>query len=427
MVLQTLVVVAVVAGFWLAHRFAGTLFTLFAAMVLGTAVRPGVEALQRRGVSRRMGALLLYAALLVAIVGATTLVVPLALGRGAALVAQGPQLADRVRRSLLASESPAMRGLGQEMSALVPPATNAPQPVQAIRPVQETLAELELLGAGAFRLVAILLLGFYWTLEGEVTVRALLRLASSGRAARLRALFDAAEEKVGGYVRGQLVVCAVTAGLSLVAFLLLGLPDALVLALLAGAMAAVPFVGGALAGAVALLAASDEPRLIPWVIAAGVTIHVLQEYVVAPRVMGKAVGVHPFTILLAISGLGSLLGLAGAVLAIPMAAILQLLLDRFLFDTGHDDQPRTDRRDHSSVLSLEAKVLALDALRQSARASGVARDESDEAMHMVESIAHDLDRILTAHAPATGGDARGAATGGARGAATGGARGAAAR
>lgn len=397
MVLQTLVVVAVAAGFWLAHRFAGTLFTLFAAMVLGTAVRPGVEALQRRGISRRMGALLLYAGLLLAIAAAATLVVPLALGRGTALVAQGPQLADRVRRELLASQSPAMRGLGQEMSALVPPAADAPAPVQASHPVQETLAELELLGASAFRVVAILLLGFYWTLEGEVTVRALLLFASSGRAARLRALFDAAEEKVGGYVRGQLVVCAVTAGLSLVAFLLLGLPDALVLALLAGAMAAVPFVGGAIAGAVALLAALDQPGLVPWVIAAGVTIHAIQEYVVAPRVMGEAVGVHPFTILLAISGLGSLLGLAGAVLAIPMAAILQLLLDRFLFDTARATQPVTDQRGHSSVLSLEAKVLALDALRQSTRASGVARDESDEAMHMVESIAHDLDRILTAH------------------------------
>lgn len=395
--LHTLVVVAVAAGFWLAHRFAGTLLTLFAAMVLGTAVRPGVEALARRGVSRRMGGLLLYSALFLALLGAVAIVVPLAIGRASAIVAQAPRLADGVRRSLLASESPAVRGLALEMSALVPAAEGAPAPV---RPVRETLLELELMGALAFRALAVLLLGFYWTLEGEVTVRALLLFTPSGWAERLRELSQAAEEKVGGYVRGQLVVSAVTTALSLVAFLLLGLPDALVLALLAGAMAAVPFVGGALAGAVALLAAWSEPRLIPWVIGAGTAIHLVQEWVVSPRVMGEAVGVHPFTILLAISGLGSLLGVAGAVLAIPMAAILQLLLDRFVFDTGHEHRPVPDRRGHASVLSLEAKTLALDARRQAARATEGAPDELSQALNMVESIAHDLDRILTAEAPA---------------------------
>jgi predicted PurR-regulated permease PerM len=386
----TLVVVPVAGCFWLAHRFSAALFTLFAAMVLGTAVRPGLDWIHRRGISRRLSAILLYAALCAVIVSAAVAVVPVASAQATALGGQAPRYLDGVRTSLASSPSATVRRLALEL-----PVISAATTLDG-----GTVAELADLARIAFAVTAVLLLGFSWSFEGEVTVRSLLRFAPLDRRDAVRALVEAAEERVGGYVRGQLIVSSVTTVLSLAAFLAIGLPNALVLALVAGALGAVPFVGGPLAAGVALLGAAAQPHLVPWIVGAAVGIHALQEYVVAPRVMGQRVGVHPFTILLAISGFGSLLGIAGAVLAIPMAAIIQVLLDRFVFDTSHEDQPAlaSTRRGRRSVLSLEARTLALDARRQARDREEGANEQLDEAKNMVESIAHDLDRILTAHA-----------------------------
>lgn len=394
----TLVVVAVVAAFWLTHRFAAAVFTLFAAMVLGTAVRPGLAWLLRRGVSRHLSAVVLYVALLGAGVSAAVLVVPVASSQAAEMAAKVPAYLAEVRSSLLTSPSMTVRRIALELPLVAPDDASAPTTVG------DTRSDLERAAKFAFGMIAILLLGFYWTYEGDVTVRALLLFAPLEQGDRIRELIEAAEERVGGYVRGQLIVCAVTTALSLGAFVAIGLPNALVLALVAGAMGAVPVVGYVLGGAVALLGAASQPALLPWVIGAVGAIHLLQEYVVSPRVLGQRVGVHPFTILLAISGFGSLLGVAGAALAIPMAAIIQLLLDRFVFDTTNEHQPvaASARRDRRSVLSLEAQALALDARRQARSREEGANAQFDEAKNMVESIASDLDRILTARRPAAG-------------------------
>lgn len=395
---STLVVVAVVGAFWLAHRFAGALFTLFAAMVLGTAVRPGLDWLHRRGLSRRLSAVLLYVALFGFVTSFALLVVPVASAQASRITAQVPEYLADARASLLTSPSATVRRIALELPLV------GPEGALAATPVGETRSDLERAAKLTFALIAVLLLGFYWTFDGEVTVRALLLFVPIERGDRIRELIEAAEERVGGYVRGQLIVSAVTASLSLAAFAAIGLPNALVLALVAGAMGAVPVVGWVLAGGVAILAASSEPRLLPWVLGAVWVIHLLQEYVVSPRVMRQRVGVNPFTILLAISGFASLLGVAGAVLAIPMAAIIQLLLDRFVFDTTHERRPvpTLTGRDRRSVLSLEAQALASDARRQARARDESASAEFDEAKNMVESIARDLDRILTAPRPAAG-------------------------
>lgn len=400
---HTLVALAVAVAFWLAYRFSGAVFVLFSAMVLGTAVRPGLEWFHRRGLTRRTSAVLLYAALLAFALGAALVVLPVASSQAQGIATKVPEYLARTRSELLTSQSVTVRRLAHELPLVAPVDLTVATAGSSRAAVGVALGDLGHMARYAFFLVAILLLGFHWTYEGDVTVRALLLFAPQGRRDQVRELLEAAEEKVGGYVRGQLIVCSVTAVLSLGAFVAIGLPNALVLALVAGAMGAMPVLGGVLAAGLAVLAAAPEPHLIPWVLGAAFVIHLLQEYVVQPRVMGTQVGVHPFTILLAICGFGSLLGIAGAVLAIPMAAILQLLLDRFVFDTTREHQlvPAPDQRDRRSVLALEARTLARDACRQ-ARSKEEGTDlELDAAKNMVESIADDLDRILTARPGAT--------------------------
>ena len=119
--------------------------------------------------------------------------------------------------------------------------------------------------------------------------------------------------------------------MSLMAYLIIGLPHALVLAIVAGVLEAVPVFGPVL-GAIApmLVALSVDPAQMVWVLLAAVVIQQSENYLLVPRIMDRSVGVNAVVTLLAIAGFSALEGLAGAVLAIPMAAIIQLLLDRYV-------------------------------------------------------------------------------------------------
>ncbi len=179
---------------------------------------------------------------------------------------------------------------------------------------------------------AILLLAFHWTLDGPRTIQSLLLLAPKEQRAGASELIAAMSSKLNFYIAGQGVLCLTVAVMALVAYLLIGLPNALVLALVAGVMELIPLVGPLLGAIPAMvIALSIEPSKLVWVIVATLIIQQIENAVLVPRVMRKAVGVNPFVSLLAIFAFGSLFGFAGALMAVPLAAIIQLLLDRFAF------------------------------------------------------------------------------------------------
>lgn len=389
----TLVVLGIVGLFSLVVRFSATLFTFFGAVVLGTALRPGLEWFHRRGASRRASASLVYLLVVAALVGFVVLLLPLVLHQSASAASALPRWVEQARERLRASSSTVLQRLASELPTVGDPESAASPPIEVTG--AQAFAGSKLLGNGVFTVLALLLLGFYWSLEGETATRTLVRFLPANRRDLARRIVEEAEAKVGSFVRGQLVVCLVTMALSIVTFTALGLPNALVLAAIAGAMGAVPIFGAPLGFLPAVLvAASVDPLLVPWVIGAGALIHATQDYVVAPHVMSDAVGVHPFVALLAITGFGSLIGVAGALLAVPLAAVVQLLLDRFVFDVRKPQRLWTPRRDRLGVLRLTAQKLALDARRQARRKVEETGEVDDDAEDLVESIADELDQLL---------------------------------
>jgi predicted PurR-regulated permease PerM len=245
---------------------------------------------------------------------------------------------------------------------------------------------------------AILLLAFHWTLDGPRTIQSLLLLVPTGQRESISELISAMETKVGFYIAGQGVLCLVIGIMALVAYLLIGLPNALVLALLAGVLEAVPLIGPLL-GAIpaAVIALSISPSKLVWVIVATLVIQQVENSLLVPRVMRKAVGVNPFVSLLAIFAFSSLFGIAGALMAIPTAAIIQLLLDRFVFHPGTMESEVSTGRDYASRLRYEAQDLAQD-LRKQARLKKEGSDliikQTDQVMDEIEAITTDLDSLL---------------------------------
>jgi predicted PurR-regulated permease PerM len=249
-----------------------------------------------------------------------------------------------------------------------------------------------------FMATAILLLAFHWTLDGPRTIQSTLLLVPQSRREGISQLISAMETKVVSYMAGEGFLCLVIGIMALVAYLLIGLPNALVLALVAGVMEAVPMVGPLLGAVPAgLVALSIAPGRLVWVIVATIVIQQLENSLLVPRVMHKAVGVNPFVSLLAFFAFSSLLGLPGALMAIPMAAIIQLLLDRFVFHPDVMESEVSEGRDYASRLRYEAQDLAQD-LRKQARLKKNGSEgwvkQIDQVMDEIEAITTDLDSLL---------------------------------
>jgi predicted PurR-regulated permease PerM len=397
--IATVFVVAVGLAFWFIYQIRTVIFILFIAIVLGTAIRPGVDWLKRRGLPRAGGVIVIYLAFLCLAIGFVFLVIPLLTEQGTALAVNIPDYYERIRSTLLQSPSLVLQRLGLQLpprlfllTQEIPTEAMNGEPLGRVARSFETVG---LLTRWAFILIAVFLLGFYWTLESEKAIRGLLMLLPAKRRDSLREIIGDIESKVGGFIRGQIILSFSVGGMALIAYLLIDLPYALILAITAGIMEAIPVFGPTLGAIPALLVAlSVSPMHAVWVLLASVIIQLIENYLLGPRVMNKAVGVHPIVVLLALAAFTSLLGLPGAFLAIPMAAISQLLLDRFVLTPSTNNNQIPQGRDRLNVLRYEAQDLAQDVRKQLRQMEEPSNQGLDQVEDAIETIALELDQIL---------------------------------
>jgi predicted PurR-regulated permease PerM len=395
----TLALVSVILGFWLLYRFYQVVFILFIAIVMGTVIRPVVVWLHQRGLPRMVGVFLIYFLLLALLVGFVLLLFPLMLEQGVTISTVVPGYYQSLREWLVNNPEQLIARLGEFLPVALPnlkPVEQTGQEMMAS--AGQVLGYVTLAAKVGFIAAVMLVLAYYWTLDGPRTIQSFLLLVPQQKRESIRELIAAMETKVSSYIAGQGVLCLVIGIMALIAYLLIGLPNALVLAFLAGALEAVPMIGPLL-GAVpaALVGLSIGPDKMIWVIVSTIVIQQLENNLLVPRIMRKAVGVNPFVTLLAIFAFSSLFGVAGALMAIPMAAIIQLLLDRFVFHPEATEPDTSPGRDYSSRLRYEAQDLAQD-LRKQARLMKGGSDQRikqvDQVMDEIEAITTDLDALL---------------------------------
>ncbi len=312
-----------------------------------------------------------------------------------------PEYYQNLRVWLVNHPNPFLVGLSDFLPAALPTLN--------LRPVQQTGQEV-MASAGQvagyvtsaakviFTAIILLVLAFYWTLEGPRIIKSFLLVVPQMQRESISDLISAMESKVGLYVVGQGILCLVIGIMALIAYTLIGLPNALVLALIAGVLEAVPMVGPLL-GAVpaALVALSIAPGKLVWVIVATLVIQQLENTLLVPRIMKKAVGVNPFVTLLALFAFSSLFGLAGALMAIPIAAMIQLALNHFVFQQPTVEMEVSEGRDYASRLRYEAQDLAQDLRKQARlkkRGSELEIKQIEHVMDEIETITTNLDGLL---------------------------------
>ena len=395
----TLVLVFVALSFWLLYRFNQVVFILFIAIVMGTVIRPVVTWLYRRGLPRIAGVILVYLILLALLIGFALLLFPLIVEQGTTIAAAVPGYYQSLREWMANFPNLLIVRLSEFLPATLPSLQPIQQTAQQIlASAGQALGYVSLAAKAIFIAIVILILTFHWTLDGPRIIQSLLPLISKERRESISELISAMETKIGSYLAGQGVLCLVIGIMALIAYLLIGLPNALVLALLAGVFEAVPMIGPLLGAIPAgVIALSIAPSKLIWVIVATIIIQQLENSLLVPRVMRKAVGINPFVSLLSIFAFSSLFGIAGALMAIPMAAIIQLLLDRFVFHPGTIEAEVSPGRDLASRLRYEAQDLAQDLRKQACLKKGgsdLSIKQVDQVLDEIETITTDLDTLL---------------------------------
>jgi predicted PurR-regulated permease PerM len=396
----TLVLVCVALSFWLLYRFYQVVFILYIAIVIGTVIRPVSNWFTRRGLPRTAAVILVYLLLITMLIGFVLMLFPLIIDQGTTIVAAVPGYYQDLRDMMVNYPNQWITRLSEFLPAALPGLASIQQTEQQVMAsAGQALNYISTVIGALLISTAALLIAFYWTLSGPRIIQSLLLLVPSDRREGMSELISAMETKVGFYIAGQSVLCLAIGILALAAYLLIGLPNALVLALVAGLMEAVPMVGPLL-GAIpaSIIALSISPTKLIWVIVATVVIQQLENSVLVPRVMRRAVGVNPFVSLLAIFAFSSFFGIAGALMAIPTAAMLQLILDRVVFHPGVMESEVSMGRDQTSRVRYEAQSLAQD-LRKQARLSKEGSElrvkETDLVMDEIEAITTDLDSLLS--------------------------------
>jgi predicted PurR-regulated permease PerM len=192
---------------------------------------------------------------------------------------------------------------------------------------QPTIGVVRSAAEGVFGLITIIVLAFLMVVQAPRLVAGTLAWSGDARSERLRRIGRECERAITGYLGGNLLISLICGLLTFVVLVLTGVPFAAVIALLVAIADLIPLVGATLGGIIGVGAAllhSPTAGLI--VLVFYVVYQQLENHLLQPVIMKRTVKLNPLTVLVAVLIAGNLAGIVGALLAIPVAAIVQVLL-----------------------------------------------------------------------------------------------------
>jgi predicted PurR-regulated permease PerM len=341
---------------WLLSVFSVVLFVVFGG-VLALIAWPAVRGLERRGTPRPL-------AIAVVMVGTALVLAGLGYFIGITLVAELQGLAARVPGWFTQIQGvyagTVQRVLASRGLNLSPEALGTRAGVSAIL---ARLPELVLAAVGgvvtAVADTVIVLVVCVWLLAGGVQIRdSFLRCLPSRARSAVAFGFDAVNVVFGGYVRAQLLMACLIGVLAGVGCGLLGVPFPVVVGVVAGVFELVPIVGPFAGGAVGLLLAlTVSPWLALWTLLLFLGIHVLEGYVLAPRVQARFVRIHPLVAFLALFAGIEVGGFIGALFAVPVASLLSVFLKAALDDWRLHHPELFEERERDPMLERRREEL----------------------------------------------------------------------
>jgi predicted PurR-regulated permease PerM len=331
--ISTLVALSIVVAALALWKIRLVIALLFLGIIVAAAMRPGVDWLHKRArLPRGVGVLVHYAALIGIVALFLWLVVPSATKQVQQAVGSVPTSASDIHKAAAHSHGikrEILLGLQKRLNKL-------PSGKSLIHPaVTVTKTAFEVL-IGIFLVFAI---AGYWIFERDATIGLVQSLVPREHRRVTRDTWILIDQKLGAFVRGQLILIVFVAIVLSLGFWAIGLPYWILIGSFAGVFEIVPVVGPLVAGGLAVGVGLTQS----WQLAALAGLVVLavrqfEDIIVVPRVLGHAVGLSPIVVLVSVTSIGILLGGLYVLIAIPIAAVVATLVDVVLRDVDPAEQ-----------------------------------------------------------------------------------------
>jgi len=324
----TLVALSVVVAALALWKIKVVIALVFMGFIVASAMRPSIEWLDRRArIPRPAGVLIHYLVLF----GIVALILWLFVPRAIDQVQQATS-GNSIHHAATHSSGikhDILTGIDKRLSRL-------PSGSKLVHPALEiTKTAFEVI-VGIFFVFAV---GAYWIFERDRTIGLVQSMSPRKHRRVIRDTWVLIDQKLGAFVRGELVLIVFVAVILSAGFFAISLPYWLLIGAFAGIVEIVPVIGPIAAGALAVavgLTQSWHMALFAGLIV--LAVRQLEDYVVVPRVLGHAVGLSPLVVLISVTAVGILFGGFYVLLAIPIAAVLATLLDVVIRDVDPAEQ-----------------------------------------------------------------------------------------
>jgi predicted PurR-regulated permease PerM len=304
-----------------------TLVLFGLAAVLAFALSGPVDMLTRRIGNRLLAIVGLYLVVGIVLVGGIILLAGPFVRQASDLATALPRYAsDLQARAPEVQSTLGQYGIQTDLDQLKAQAASAIEQggTDVLKNLVGTLAEV---GGMILDIVLALVISLYLLVDGPRFAERSLAIIPPQHRAKALFLQDNVSRVLGGYLRGQLALASIVGVLAGVGTALLGLPYAVVLGVLAGLFELVPMFGPILSAVPAVLVALFMPfPTVVWVVLLFLVIQQVENNVLAPRISGHAVGLHPLGAMFALLAGFQLAGLLGGLFAVPLAGVLWVLL-----------------------------------------------------------------------------------------------------
>jgi predicted PurR-regulated permease PerM len=326
-----------IAVAWLAYLARGALLLVYVSVLLAIGFSPIVRTIERhpvkrgdRAVPRWLAILVVYLVIVATLTVIGFLVIPPLVDQARDLWTRLPSLIDRAQTFLID------HGLLSHRITLEEAVRNAPGPGTAVGTVGRAVTGI---AEAVFGFITILILTFYLLIDSDALFAGFARLFPRETRPRVVDASRKITTKVSAWLNGQLILAGTIGSTAAVGLYLLGVPYFYVLALIAAIGEMVPVIGPVLSSVPAILAGlSVSPQTALFVALFWIAQQQIENHLLVPKVMQRQVGVSPVIVISALLIGGSLLGIIGALLAVPTAAIIQVIMSEVL-----DERDRAGR------------------------------------------------------------------------------------
>ena len=305
------------------------------ALFLATGLNPAVEALRKRNMSRRTAVTVIFSSVILFVIFFALVVVPPVISQGTNLIENAPQLLQDLMKNETINQLNTQFGLIDTLQEKLKTITS--DGTLLISTFGGVIGVGKSVLSGFFTALTILVLTLYFITSLPQAVNLGLSLVPASRRDRVGVLTNAIIARVGAFVGSQILIAAMAAVFVVILATVLGMPSPFAIGMIVLVAALIPLIGHFIGATIVTLIALTQSVAIGAIAFVAYIIYVqIENYVVTPRIMKRALNVPgAVTIVAALIG-SSLLGLVGGLLAVPVAASIILILDEVVIPRANN-------------------------------------------------------------------------------------------